>query len=391
MAVWLCAVRTAPAQPTPTTQPASAPTSQPGSGVVAYQSGVTINFALRQVEVAATVILRDAAIELFACSPRAREHESIVRIEARPLHVFEALGLIGLTNGHPVQWDEQRQAPVPATGDLVSVSVRYEDAGRSHTVSAWEWLRRSDGVPLDDRPPWVFAGSARDSRGEFAADHEGTVIAVVDFPTSLLSLRMPHSADNDALWLAPNTDAIPPIGTACTLILRPAAAAVSLTLRMNRFAEVSLDGQVFAQIELERRVREAQRSGEPLRIELIVSPLAAPADVERVQDRLRAWGVPADRISVRVDESSSMRPNDPEALLAMLRRGVAVEPGLRDALREQRVSLMNRLRRASEAAKALADSGGTVIEESIRQARALTGDRAASAPDPNPPTKKEPE
>jgi hypothetical protein len=392
MAAWLCAPREAPAQPTPASHPTSAPSSQPTGGVVAYQPGVTINWPQRQVEVAATVILRDVPIELFACSPQAREHESIIRIEARPLHVFEALGLIGVTHGAPVRWDESTRAVVAATGDPVVVSVRYEQEGQTRTVSAWEWLKRSDGQPLDDRPPWVFAGSIRDSRGGFAADHEGTVVAVVDFPTALLSLQSPHSADNDELWVGPNPEAIPPIGTACTLILRPAdGGGATISLRMDRFAEISLDGKAISLSELESRVRETLRAGGPLQVELVVSPLTAPADVQRLQERLTGWGVPADRISVRVDETSSMRPNDPEALLALLRRGITVEQGFSEALREQRASLMNRLRRASEAARALADSGGAVIDESIQHVRALTGDREAARPEPSPAPNREPE
>lgn len=383
------------AQPPPTTAPADAlppvPTTKPAHGVLNYQPGVTIDWPERRIEVAATVILRDAPIELFACSPRAREHESIVRIEARPLHVFEALGLIGLTNGHPVEWDEQRQTVIPPTGDPVSVRVRYQQNGEMHTVSAWDWLKRSDGQPFDERPPWVFAGSVRDSRGRFAADLEGTVVAIVDFPTALLALQATHTSDNDALWLECNTDAIPPVGTSCTLILEPPGpTATVVTVHMDRFAGLTCDGKPVTTEALEARVRAALKVNPSVTFELVASALAAKADVRRMAEQLKSWGVPAERLTVREDQSSSMLPNDPAALLALLHRGIPIAPAIGDSIAEQRRSLLERVHQTAEAARALADGGGAAIDETIRQVRAVVDKRKPSGESGNVPPDQEP-
>ena len=40
-------------------------------------------------------------LELVACTKGAKEHESIVTIEARPMHVHAALLMLGARNGHP--------------------------------------------------------------------------------------------------------------------------------------------------------------------------------------------------------------------------------------------------------------------------------------------------
>jgi len=68
-----------------------------------FADGIQINWTRKQVEVEATVVLREGPLELLACSPNTREHESILVIEARPLHIFKAMGLIGLQPGKPVR------------------------------------------------------------------------------------------------------------------------------------------------------------------------------------------------------------------------------------------------------------------------------------------------
>jgi hypothetical protein len=44
-------------------------------------------------------------------------------------------------------------------------------------------------------------------------------VTVVDFESALIALGALHSADNELLWLSALTDAIPPKGTAVTMII----------------------------------------------------------------------------------------------------------------------------------------------------------------------------
>ena len=85
------------------TQPAGHAAKLP-PGVAQYQPGIRIDWQHYEVQADAAVVLRNGLIELFACSPRSREYESIVRIDARPLYLYQALGLIGLTPGHPIRF-----------------------------------------------------------------------------------------------------------------------------------------------------------------------------------------------------------------------------------------------------------------------------------------------
>ena len=58
------------------------------AGAKPFMPGVRINWQDREVEVAGVVVLREGMLALFASSPGTREHESIVRINARPMHVY---------------------------------------------------------------------------------------------------------------------------------------------------------------------------------------------------------------------------------------------------------------------------------------------------------------
>ena len=149
---------TRPATQPATTSVATAPAGA-GSRVVPFQPGIRIDWARRQVEVEATVILREGALELFACSPDSREHESIVRIEARPLFVFQALGLIGLTEGHPVRYDPETDRVEPARGDPVEIEVRYRVGRSVRTGPIERWMKPSGSDRPLDRLPWIFTGS----------------------------------------------------------------------------------------------------------------------------------------------------------------------------------------------------------------------------------------
>ena len=66
---------------------------------VQFQPGVVIDWAHRQVEIDSTVVLREGLLELVACTPKSREHEALVRVNAQAVHIYMALGLIGVQPG----------------------------------------------------------------------------------------------------------------------------------------------------------------------------------------------------------------------------------------------------------------------------------------------------
>ena len=198
------------------------PTPRPR--VVDFKPGIRIDYRVPQVEIDGKVILREGELELFAYSkaPTPKEHETILLLTAKPESIFFALGLIGLSPGKPMSYDWETQVTTPPSGDPIDVWVRYEHGGKTVERSACDWMLDLDRQAPMEKTHWLFAGSRHTEDGRFFADIDGTVVTVVNFDSALLTLPGLHSDSNASLWLAANTEAIPPIGARVTLILRPA-------------------------------------------------------------------------------------------------------------------------------------------------------------------------
>lgn len=212
-------------------QPQTA-TSQPSISagrVVSFQPGIRIDYRVPQVEVDGEVILREGALELFAYAkaPTPKEHESIVLLRSSPESIFQALGLIGLAPGKPMRYFPETRKTRAPTGDGVDVFVRYEKGGQVVEDSACSWMFDVQKKQPMARTHWLFTGSERLADGAFAANLEGTVVTVVDFPSALLALPALHADADSDLWLKANTDAIPPIATKVVLVLRPSRSGVA--------------------------------------------------------------------------------------------------------------------------------------------------------------------
>ncbi len=231
--------------------------SQPHRWLQEFSQGVHIDWQQGVIEVDATVVLRNGPLELVACSPNTREHESILRANARPSDVFHAMGLIGLEPGKPVRYDAAKDHWLPPSGASLRIDVRYVDRGVVRTVPMEQWLSLSER----NRPPgalhWVFAGSRRLPDGRFGADTEGTLIGVVDFETALVAVGALHTSSDEQLWLTANTDVIPPIGTSCTLLIARAGPR-PVVIEMEVDGTLREDGKT---VSVSSVVQETVRKG----------------------------------------------------------------------------------------------------------------------------------
>lgn len=292
-----------PAATRPATRPASGPAAtQPR--VLQFQPGVRIDWSQHQVEADVTVILREGLIELFACSPKQREHEAIVRLEARPTHLYQALGLIGLTPGRPDHFDAQQKF-VPASGDFVDVEIRYAGAdGQPRQEPIEAWMRPADGDASLGRLPWVFAGSTpTEDRKGIATDLEGTVIALVEFSSSLIALPEYHSESNDELWVRPRTTAIPPIGSKGQLIIR----AAPLRLRVEAGGQVRAGAKLVTRAELADLVKRRLQANAALRVEVTAARAVEVQELKMIAEMLHNLGIQELGVEI-LDESGKKRP-----------------------------------------------------------------------------------
>ena len=179
------------------------------------------------VDIDATVALREGDwIELLACLRGSREHESILTVSARPSHIHLALLMLGAESGSPMMWRlEGEEIKIrPPSGAKVAVSIVTEKDGKTIETKANEWIVNQKTKQIMSDNIWLFTGSGFaewDGKQVYRADAGGSVISLVNFGDDMLArpTRL-TSHDDDALWGA-RTKAIPPIGTAVTVRLRP--------------------------------------------------------------------------------------------------------------------------------------------------------------------------
>lgn len=176
-------------------------------------------------------------LELIACTPDTREHESLVVTRATASQVHAALLLAGLTPGTPgaVEIGADGARMIEPRGPGVDIRLRWKDqngvereAGPADWVVSWK-----DGSrPNLARGTFCFAGSRLVSRQDprtgalaevYDADGAGTLIGLATFGSETIAWRTvysPDSAISDPQWTADRTS-VPPYGTAVTVTLRP--------------------------------------------------------------------------------------------------------------------------------------------------------------------------
>ena len=184
------------------------------------------------VEIEAMVCLDLGWLEQVACSPASREHESLVVVRARPSEVHAALLMAGFEPGRPGQWswEGDRLSFEPPKGARIDVSARYPDAsGAVVETPIRRWIR--DAIAGDAFPdePWIFGGSTFAKRsgtlgGEelYVADVTGSIIGLVTFGDEVLGFSRVWADEAQVQppeWEV-NPDAVPPLETRVTLVLR---------------------------------------------------------------------------------------------------------------------------------------------------------------------------
>ena len=198
--------------------------------------GITVRPDVPVVEIEAWSCLEAGWLEQIACSPRTREHETLVVIKAKPSDVHAALLLAGIQHGTPGSWSFEDEAVsfTPPTGDRLEVLVRYELDGRTVEEPIRTWMADAEGRSSFPDTAWVFAGSLFAENpdwmgpGEhYVADQTGSIIGLVTFGDEVVGFEEVFSDQQSIQPLAwqVRIDHVPPVGTPVTVILRRAAGS----------------------------------------------------------------------------------------------------------------------------------------------------------------------
>ena len=230
-----------PATPAPNRKPVKFP-------------GIVVDLQNGWLDLEGTIRVNDGFLELIACSSGTKEHESIVAVDARPMHIHAALLLLGANNGHPalrkpvdeemLRWvnvppqgdpidvflvlnnEEGKPVPRPISDFVVRSNERVDEIGEAQPSSQPE-SKRNEGQAVRLPHTFLFAGSHLMDNGDgprrYLADESGDVISIATFGDEVLSLPFRQSQANDALMWKADAKTLPKVGTKVTLRLRPKA------------------------------------------------------------------------------------------------------------------------------------------------------------------------
>ncbi|XVJ60239.1 MAG: hypothetical protein HEQ23_12920 [Tepidisphaera sp.] len=219
-------VEPSPTPPAPPTTPQATPKAAPP--VREVFPGVRLDIAKRAVEFDGEIArgMGQGALtylEVLACRPNTREHESVVMAQALPSHLHAALLLAGALPGKPGSWtwdnDAKTLTPHPPAGDALIVTVAWEQDGTRIVKPLTDLVqsKKDNSTLTSTREGFVFAGSAflqRRPDRPYAADVSGTLIGLCTFgdePVAWTKIISHEESVEDPAWTL--SSAAPPAGT----------------------------------------------------------------------------------------------------------------------------------------------------------------------------------
>lgn len=157
----------------------------------------------------------DTIIEFFGCGLLGKTHESILILDAEPIYLFIALGMLDLEPGQNLNVEGDPRDP---KGSQVQIWVEWEQKNKVVTYTARELVWNTfSGHPMK-KTHWVFTGG-RLKNNQLTSQLYHNLIAVYRDPDALINNPLPGGTDDRTYRV--NTDVIPPKGTKVKLIIRP--------------------------------------------------------------------------------------------------------------------------------------------------------------------------
>ena len=186
---------------------------------------------------------RGGPIELLACLPTGKTHESVLTLDVAPLDLQVALLLLDLKPGRnpAVRYHPEDPDRLKEPADSVLISVEWTEppgqAGGEPTrrsVRAEKLLLNLQAKRPEADSPWAFLGSRRlDER--FGADVDGSLITTFYDPLAILELAVETA--NDDIYYDVNAELCPPVGTPVELVIRAPARKQKSDAKKPRKAE----------------------------------------------------------------------------------------------------------------------------------------------------------
>jgi hypothetical protein len=172
----------------------------------------------REVTMPGWINMSEGLVELLACAPGGKVHESVVVVDVEPFHLQIALLLLGLEGGESIS---HQGDPATPEGDPVEIVIEWADpeSGETKRVRGEDFIYNVKA----DRPMihthWVFTGS-RVVDGIFVAQMEKSLVTTYHDPYTIIDNPLPTGGDDT--YYEANRFLVPPVGTKVTFLVRPA-------------------------------------------------------------------------------------------------------------------------------------------------------------------------
>jgi len=183
-----------------------------------YQIGdVLVETVEREVTINGTIniVNSDTILEFFASGKLGKTHESLIILEAEPIHVQVALLRLGMNPGMnlTVQGD-----PHPPKGDSAEIWIEWQRQDQTVRYRAEELVWNSITDKRMQHTDWIMTG-ARIVNNQFTAQLFHNVIALYRDPDSIFNHSFIDGTDDRTFRV--NNEIVPPKGTKVKVIIKP--------------------------------------------------------------------------------------------------------------------------------------------------------------------------
>ena len=183
-------------------------------GNVATLGSVQVDARTRTMVISGWVNQVSGSIELLACGPGGKTHESVFVLNCNPVDMQAGFLLLGLKPGTPPTGLGQGQPK----GTALDIWVDWLEGSKPRSLRAENFVVNVENKrkPLP-KTPWIFTGSVIED-GEFKALAEQSLIVTYWDPWAIVNLPLPCGSNDEILSV--NSNCVPALKTPVTFRFR---------------------------------------------------------------------------------------------------------------------------------------------------------------------------
>jgi hypothetical protein len=180
-----------------------------------YRVGkLTVDLRERSVTCPGRINMPLGMVEYLAVGVGGKQHESVLVLDTRPLHLQVALILLGLEHKGGLRFQGDSQAPA---GSPLSISVTWQRAGKRVQVAAEDLVWDVERKRPMERGAWVFSGWPDQKGGDL--DDDLSLVATYRDPAAIVNNALAGGSDDTRYKV--NQRIAPPRDSLVTVVFKP--------------------------------------------------------------------------------------------------------------------------------------------------------------------------